>query len=81
MCSYLDEFLEFFARQIADWLSSLITTGALTPKSKSVNNLFNHIAFWVAPASATYCASAVDKAIQDCLLVRQDTKPPAKTQQ
>ena len=66
MCLVFEWSLGFSARQIADWLSSYILTGSLELIFQIINNCLSQTASCAAAESATYLASAVDKATQVC---------------
>ena len=77
MCFALPWNCGFFAIAMDDWLSSRMTVGPLDGFLRSELSLRIHTHSCAALDSATYSASAVDRATVSCFLLLHDTGPHA----
>ena len=78
ICLVLPWTWEFLVRHMVDWLSLRMVVSRILLLNRSLASCQSHIASWEAADSATYSASAVERAMQVCLLLLQLMAAPAK---
>ena len=81
MCLTRVEFLVFFARAIAPWLSSYMMVGCFCSNPMSLRRRRSHTASDVAEQSAMYSASHEESAVERSILLYHETTPPATKKQ